>query len=561
MKLRDYQVQCVNSILNYFEQGGKGNPIAALPTGTGKSPCIAGLIQKVLFQYPNQRILKLTHVKELIVQNYEKLLAVWPTAPAGIFSSGLKRWDSGYPIIYAGIATAINDVEAFGRIDLIIIDECHLVSPRETTQYRVFIDRLKIKNPFLKVIGFTATPYRAGQGLLTEPGGLFTDICFDMTTLKAFNWLLSEGYLCRLIPRQPTLELDVEGVPVQHGEYNLNELQKAVDKEEITYAALKEALDLASDRGCWLIFASGIKHAVNITSMLESLGVSATCVHSKMPGLERDQRIADYKAGVYKVMVNNGILTTGFDHPAIDVIVVLRPTLSTVLWVQMLGRGTRPSYAVGNDLSTSEGRKRAINSSQKQNCLVLDFAGNTRKLGPINDPVLPKKKKKGSGTAPVRICESCGVYCHASLTHCPECFYEFPRAIKFGTVAATDDLIKGEVETPKIESYKISKVVYSTHKKEGRPDSLKVSYYCSFNLFQEWICFEHTGFARRKAEKWWQERATDEPPPDTITEAFTRLAELRVPVQVRVWINKPHPEIVGYQYADDRMDRISETAD
>jgi len=81
--------------------------------------------------------------------------------------------------------------------------------------YRAFIDGLKKVNPYLKVIGFTATQYRMGQGLLTEEGGLFTDVCVDMTTLEAFNWFLAEGYLCPLVPRPTRTELDVEGVRVQ----------------------------------------------------------------------------------------------------------------------------------------------------------------------------------------------------------------------------------------------------------------------------------------------------------------------------------------------------------
>jgi len=70
-------------------------------------------------------------------------------------------------------------------------------------------------------------------------------------------------------------------------------------------------------------------------------------------------------------MVNVGVLTTGFDFPEIDLIIMLRPTNSPVLWVQMLGRGTRPADG-------------------KENCMVLDFAGNTPRLGPINDPMIPK---------------------------------------------------------------------------------------------------------------------------------------------------------------------------
>ena len=550
MKFRDYQDYAIESIFRYFEEGGVGNPIVAMPTGTGKSVVIGGFVQQVFYRYPGQRVIKLTHVKELIEQNFEKLLAVWPTAPAGIFSAGLGRKDTGYPIIYAGIATAIKAVETFGRIDLLLIDECHLVSPKADTMYRAFINGLKEINPYLKVIGFTATRYRLGQGLLVEEGGLFTDTCVDMTTLEAFNWFLSEGYLCPLVPRPTRIELDVEGVKTQNGEYNLKQLQSAVDREEVTRAALLEALEIGHDRQHWLVFASGVEHAIRVTDMLETFGVSATCVHSKMSGSDRDKRVADYRSGKYRVMVNNGILTTGFDFPAIDLIVVLRPTQSPGLWVQMLGRGTRPLYADGFDLETTAGRLEAISNSLKRNCLVLDFARNTRRLGPINDPVIPKRKGKGGGEAPVRICENCGIYCHAGLTNCPECGFTFPRSIKFGSNAGTDDLIRDAREFPQVELFKVDRVVYNEHRKEGRPPSIRASYYCGLRMFDEWVCLEHGGFASKKARDWWRNRSLNQPP-ETTREGYQRLGELRTPTHIRVWINKQHPEVIGYEYEQD----------
>src|SRR5690606_23327156 len=103
MKFRDYQEYAIASIFRYFEQGGKGNPIVAMPTGTGKSVVIGGFIREVMLRYPGQRIIVLTHVKELIEQNYKKLLALWPTAPAGVYSAGLRRREIGLPITFAGI--------------------------------------------------------------------------------------------------------------------------------------------------------------------------------------------------------------------------------------------------------------------------------------------------------------------------------------------------------------------------------------------------------------------------------------------------------------------------
>jgi DNA repair protein RadD len=546
MTPRDYQAAAVASLFAYFSSGKRGNPLIALPTGTGKSIIIADFIQQVLVSYPTTRVMMLTHVRELIEQNHSKLLTLWPLAPAGIYSAGLNRKDRGYPILFGGVSTVAKaDPAIFGRIDLLLIDECHLVSPKDETMYRKVIESLSTINPALKVVGLTATPYRLGHGMLVAPGGLFTDTCFDLTGIVAFNWLLSEGYLSRLIPKQPARELDLTGVHIQGGDYKQNELQAAVDKDEITFAAVREIIEHGAQRHHWLVFASGVEHAIHIAAMFESLGVAATFVHSKMASSERDANIAGFKSGKYRVMVNNGILTTGFDFPAIDMIAVLRPTMSASLWVQMLGRGTRPMYATGYDLSTRDGRLAAIQAGQKQDCLVLDFAGNTRRLGPINDPVLPRKKGEGGGIAPVRLCETCGTYNHASVRVCVNCGAEFPREVKIQQYAGTEELIAStEVKT---ETFKVDRVVYTRHTKEGRPPTIQVSYFCGLRLFREWVCLEHEGFAGKKARDWWRARSSEEPPVTT-ADGLSRIESLATPTGIVVWLKPKYDEILSYIY-------------
>ena len=546
MILRDYQEAAVQSIFEYFSNGGKGNPIVAMPTGSGKSLIIGKFIQLALQQYPTTRVMKLTHVKELIEQNLEKLLAIWPNAPAGVFSSGLGRKDIGFPILFGGVASVAKSTpDLFGRIDLMLIDECHLLSPKETTMYQVIIKELKKVNPLMKVIGFTATPFRLGFGSLIDNNGLFTNICFDMTTMRAFNWLIDQGYLSPPIPKKTNLELDVSNVHIHGGEFKQDELQAAVDKEEVTYAALQEMIACGHDRQHWLIFASGIEHTIHVSAMLDSMGVSTTLVHSKMKLQERDSNILGFKQNKYRAMVNNGILTTGFDFPEIDLIGMLRPTQSTSLWVQALGRGTRPVYAKGYDISTQQGRLLAIAAGPKQNCLVLDFAGNTRRLGPINDPVLPKRKGSKGGTAPVRLCEACQTWNHASVRFCVQCGFEFPKHLKIKERAATDALLA--IEEVITEIFKVDRVVYNIHYKDDRPPSLKVSYFCGLRMFKEYICLEHPGYASKRARDWWRERAENEPP-ETVMEALTKINELREPINLRVWLKKGSDEIMGYDY-------------
>ncbi len=562
MELRDYQLEAVYSVMRYFDKykGDAGNPLIAMPTGTGKSLVIAGLLKMIYQWFPGQRVMMLTHVKELIEQNYDKLIRHWPEAPAGIYSAGLNRSDVHNMITFAGIQSVGKKSELFGKQDILLIDEAHLISPEQNTLYGKFIEALRKVNPYLKVIGFTATPYRLGYGPLVQENSLFNDIVFDMTTMNAFNWFIQEGYLLPVVPKRTRFEYDVSGVAKRGGEYIAQELQNAVNKDELTLKAMEETVEVfnTENRQSILIFCAGIDHAVDTADMLTSLGIECKAVHSKLTTHQRDTILSDFKSGKLQAVANNGVLTTGFDHPALDLIVVLRPTSSVGLWVQILGRGTRPYFsdAFGAfDLLTTQGRLDSILASTKQNCRVLDFSGNTRRLGPINDPLVPKKKGDKTGVAPVKLCPACEAYNHASARYCGGapapfhlsgyCGLEFPIVTKLKQAASTEVLIKQEV--PITEVFKVDEVVYSRHSKIDKPNSLKVSYHCGYKLFSEYICIEHDGFAKRKALTWWRERC-QYPFPNVVDEALEITNEIKTPTHLRVHTNIKHPAILAYCY-------------
>ena len=538
---RDYQQYAIDSVINYYSEGSVGNPIIAMPTGTGKSIIIGGLIQQVLQCWPNQRFLMLTHVKELIEQNYERLLDMWPQAPVGIYSAGLRRKDAIQPIVFGGCGSVVNNIEVFGHRDLVIIDECHLLSPKANTTYQKIFEGLKAINPHIKVIGLTATPYRLGQGLLTNDG-LFTDICCDATGVDEFNWFIEQGHLAPLIPKPTVTEYDIEKVGIQNGDFKKGELEQAVNEDKLTFKILEEMVEAGYDRKSWLIFASGIKHTEKVAEALAYYGISASTVHSKIEASckgwsksrERQYRIEAFKNREFRALVNNNVLTTGFDHGPIDMIGSLRPTVSPGLHVQMLGRGTRPA-------------------PEKSNCLVLDFAGNVKRLGPINDPVLPKKKGKKTGEAPVRVCPQCGVYNHASARICFNCQYEFPIKEKLTKKAGTAEIIKSSVKLKvpdpmKVKTFNVDKVIYKKHAKAGSKPSMIVTYLAGDGFrFNEFICFEHKGYARTMAIKWWRSRHNTQVPL-TIDNALDIVSFLKVPKAVRVWTNKKYPEVMSYEW-------------
>lgn len=537
---RHYQQEAVDGLYDFFRNNPEGNPLIALPTGTGKALCIALFIQRTLFNWPGQRFMVATHVKELVEQNYKELLELWPTAPCGIYSAGLKRKESHLPITFAGIGSVAKRIDIFGHIDILMVDEAHMISHREGTVYVKAIAALKTRNPNLKVIGLTATPYRTGLGCLTE-GDIFHTITTNYTSFDKFNQLVDEGHICPLIPKKTDAELSVVGVHIENGDFKQGELQAACDKEAVTRAALTEAVALAHDRNHWLVFTTGVRHAENTRAMLEEMGISAVCVHADLPGgdKERDDNIKLFKAGMVRAMVGVGVFTTGFNFKPVDCIVVLRPTVSPVLWVQLLGRGTRPSPETG-----------------KTNCLVLDFAANTRRLGPINDVVIPKKKKgKGTGLVPFKVCPVCSVYNHTRARFCVSCAFEFPESVTTKATASEEELIRREKpkKEPKpavVEEYDVHRVEFAIHEPRdtSKPRSLKATYHSGLRIFHEWLCFDHEkGFPKHKAHEAWRLMAGTEPP-KTTDEALTRVGELRAPVKIRVLQEAKYASVIGYDF-------------
>jgi DNA repair protein RadD len=529
---RWYQEECVAALFKYILDKPTGSPIVALPTATGKSVIIAMFIISAIQWWRTPRFIVATHVQELVEHDAKAIWKGWPDAPVGLFSAGLGRSDTAMQVIVGGIQSMVKSPLAFGWRDVLFIDEAHLLSPKQESQYAAFIDGLRSINPNLIVIGLTATPYRMGQGLLTEKIGddhmpLFTDIAYDLTTIEAFDRLIREGHLSPPIPKRTKLELDVHDVSVLNtGEFNMSQLQGAVDKAEITFAALRELCEHGYNRKSWMVFASGVEHADHVATMLNSFGVPCGVIHNGIKPNTRRETIEAFKSGELRCLSNNNVLTTGFDHPPIDLIGVLRPTRSVVLHVQMIGRGMRPSPETG-----------------KTDCLVLDFARNTVNLGPINDPKRPKRGKKTDGDMPVKVCENCGTYNHTRAVFCIGCGEQFSFAPKITKTAGTAELLRGGA--PILDQYKVTLCTYAKHhsRSDGKPPTLKVTYICGLKMFTKYVPFEsdkHGG--RAMAKEWWMQRHASECP-TTVDEALRWQSLLRTPTHITVHVNKEYPSV------------------
>lgn len=419
MKLRDYQQRAIDMLYQWFGSNDNGNPCLVLPTGAGKSLIIASLIRDALQQWPETRVLMLTHVKELIEQNAEKMRTVWPNAPMGIYSAGLRQKVIYESITFAGIQSIHKRARLLGHVDLVFIDECHMVSNEQQGQYRKFLAELLAINPALRVVGLTATPYRLGHGMIHEGDDVLFDDLIEPVTIEE---LVDNGYLARLQSKQTEMAIDVSGVGKRGGEFIAGQLEAAVDTTETTDSIIGEVMRRAADRQSWLFFCTGVAHARHMADALLSAGVSAACITGETPKGEREQIIADFRAKRIRALTNCDVLTTGFDAPDIDCLVMARPTMSPGLYVQMAGRGMRLKQNGGN-------------------CLVLDFAGNVKTHGPITAVEPPSKKKKGEGDAPTKTCPQCAEIVHASVMTCHACGYVWERELK--PLVLHDDDIMG----------------------------------------------------------------------------------------------------------------------
>lgn len=454
LELRDYQRQLLDDIYAWFESN-EGNPCAVLPTAGGKSIVIAQFCKEQIQAHKGVRILMLVPTRELIIQNSTKLREAWPNAPMGIYSSALKRRELYEPITVANIHSIHDKTDIMPVIDILLIDEAHLLPNTDTGMYRKLFTALKIMNPKLVVIGFTATPYRLGQGELTEgPEALFDDLIESATV----GDLIRAGWLAKLKSKGTELKLDTKGVGKRGKEYIESELQKRVDTQDNNYVIANEIAGIANlhDRQAILVFCTGVEHAQHMAAELDNWFPTAV-VTGKTPDAERARIFADFKKRRIRALCNVAIATTGFDYPDIDLIAMVRPTMSKGLYIQMAGRGLRIK-------------------SHTDHCIIADFAGNVELHGPITEYEEMKMPEKSGGEAPTKQCPQCKEIIFAGYRKCPECEHEFPPPEKKRATHLRDDDIMGTaLEPPTVMQVKSWYWRKHTSKSSGK-EMLMVTY-------------------------------------------------------------------------------------
>lgn len=519
--LRPYQQAAIDSVFDWYASGKKGHPLVVAPVGAGKSLLIAEFIRRVQDTAPRAKIVVLAHVMELLTQNADELKSHHPSCDFGFYSAGLGQKRLHHDVTFAGIQSVCKKAGAFPKPpDILLIDECHLISHNDQTTYRKFITDCEALNPNLCVIGFTGTPFRADTGRLEEgEGKLFDGVAYEIS----MGFMIEQGYWAKPITAKTDYTMDVSGVGKRGGDYIISQLEEKVDTDEVTLACVIRMLDCCADRNRVLVFTAGVQHCEHVRDALRAAGQFAEMVTGETPKEEREGIIKRFKAGDFKYLVNVAVLTTGFNVPEIDALVFMRPTQSPVLYIQCVGRGVRTVYAQGQfDLGTAEGRLASIAASDKKDCLVVDFGGVVDRLGPIDAVEIRKSNRvknedEPAGEAILKRCPSCGEMCAAAQRYCYACSYSFIQQALDPNLKNTE--ITTIDEAP--EWHEVMGVSYNRHEKNGKPPSMAVSYATMNGPFREWICFEHVGYARDKARAWFQMRLPGAKIPNTVDEALS----------------------------------------
>ncbi len=529
LALRPYQEQAKAALYDHLRQRDD-NPCVVIPTAGGKTPLMASVCKDAVGQW-NGRVLILAHVKELLEQSADKLRTVCPEIEFGVYSAGLKRRDTRNPVIVAGIQSVYRRACELDAFDLVMVDEAHLIPAEGEGMYRQFLADAKVINPALRIVGFTATPFRLKTGPICTPDGFLNHVCYEVGVRE----LIRDGFLCPLITKAGKAKADTNDLHVRAGEFMADEVEDLMDQDGLVQSACAEIVEHTSCRQACLIFASGVKHGRHIVEVLSRQhGIECGFVSGETPIPERDATLGRFRRGELKYLCNMNVLTTGFDAPHIDCVALVRPTMSPGLYYQMVGRGFRLHPA-------------------KQNCLVLDFGGNVLRHGPV-DQIQVVTRDRGNGEAPAKECPECQAVIAAGYAVCPQCGFEFPppERQKHEAKASEAGILSGQVTDVEYDVYDIT---FSVHtKRDAPPDApktMRVDYRLGLNHWQsEFVCVEHEGYARQKAVGWWRRRSPD-PVPDSAERAVEQaeaggLATTEK-ITVRSIVGEKYDRIVAYK--------------
>ena len=481
--LRQYQQQTLDTLTYTLDRLEGVHPVVAMPTGSGKSLVIAALAAS----RPG-RVLVVTHRQRLIQQNSAQLARMFAGEDFGIYSAGLGQRDSDQRVLFAGVQSVFRRMDALqeaGAFATIIQDECHLSPPPlVTSMYRRVFDEA----PHARRVGFSATPSRMGVPVYNSNATLawFTHRIVDLNIRD-----LTPVYLSPLVGVLTAGDVDMSAVHIRQGEFLAHEASTLMSEAHVAKAALHELQLIAAKRQAWILFCCDIAHTHLVAKMLNDLGISCGVMTSDQSADVNTRSLQQFESGQTRALASCIMMTTGFDVPQIDCVALLRPTMSKELLIQMIGRGTR--------LSPS-----------KTDCLVVDFAGNISRHAPLDE--LPEVKKSVPKIAKdqrddeerQRIEDEVQARKLAKA-----------RTVRHAMHASTDGLF---LDSPaECRKYTVKRITYALRRAKNppHPHMIMATYYVetgsALKPITIFVCPEHQGYPRRKAEAWFKRRNLQAP--------------------------------------------------
>lgn len=544
MPLRYYQRESIDATFSYWQEND-GHPLIDLATGTGKAMVNGVLMQELRAGWGDMRLMSVTHVQEIVEANYKEFVGVDPFAPAGIYASALGRRDTRAQMLFGQMQSVYNKANSIGHVDVLLVDECHMIPTKDTTMYRTFITDLMAINPDMKMVGLSATPYRLDSGRLDEGD----DKLFDRVVYTyGIRQGVDDGYLTPLSSKPLSTNYDVTGVRTSMGDFKASDYRDAVDSERLNRLVAEEVLDVEGHRNKALLFFRGVEHCARMRDEFQRRGRRVEMVHGGTPNGERRRLINALKAGEIWGICNDNTMSVGTNVVGIDLIVDGYRTKSAPRYVQRAGRGTRVVYPPGFDPEAvdAEARRAAIAGHIKPNCRYMDFAGNIKEHGPV-DMIQPRRPGKGLGEAPIKICPACFEENHASVRQCRLCDHEFDIEEKPRFEARADTAPILSITTA--EWLPVRQRRFRYHEKLGGLPSVRVEFTSGLTTYKTWLCPQHTGFAKSKADRWWKSHGGQTPFPSSVDEWLSRTAELHETSEIAI---KPKPGSKFFDVTDFR---------
>jgi superfamily II DNA or RNA helicase len=458
----------------------------------------------------------LAHRKELLEQNSGVLRRIAPDLDVGICAANLKCDNTDARVVIGSTPTIYRRLDRIGSVDVILLDEAHLMGPASTTMLARICERLG--DPPL--VGVTATGFRTDSASLVD-AGIFDAVVHETTLSDA----LAAGLLCPPVTKAPRAgRIDLSNVPIVAGEFHAASLEAAAMAGDVTAQAVAGTVEIArsEQRQSWLVFASGVAHAHQIATELDRHGISRAVITGETPIEIRTDAIARFRSGRLTALVNCNVLTTGFDATGIDLIAFMRATCSPVLWVQSAGRGMRVHLG-------------------KENCRMLDFGSNILRHGPIDNVTLRKTGERHDterAAARIRICPYCEELNAAAAVVCSACGEQLikVRTPKIIEVASELEVIGGRQPG---DWTRVTAMVGRIHCKPGSPPSYRIAYHTDRGWVSDYLPLQHSSpGARWHAGKKWGQLSRDQlrQPPLSAAEADVRFrsGELRRPLRLLV---------------------------